>query len=514
MEKSVYKYKIKNSRTFKSLRNITFGIGSQIIVIIMGFITRAFFLEYLNESYLGINSLFTEMLSMLSLADLGINTVMVYSLYEPLAQHDEKKITALISFYKIIYRAIAAVIAIAGIVFIPFLNCVVKLDETISFLYIYYFLFLLRTVGSYLFVYKVSILTADQNNYIVNYITSSVNIFTTILQIATLILTHSYLLYLILNVISIWVINFLCAKKAVKIYPFITSSETLPLEEKRKIFQNIRSGFLYKISSIMLNSTDNIIISTILGTVVVGYYSNYGLVINKFSAIINIAFTSITSSIGNLIATENSQKRYQIFSIIQTLSFFIGGISCVCIFILVDEFISLWIGKNYILGKDVLIACMINFYLSITLQPLWAFREATGLYQKTKNIMLCTAGLNIVLSIFMAYWFGLAGVILASAISRLLTYFWYEPILLFAQYFNQKVQKYFIKHLYNVVIIIFIIFFETKIINDISCGTWLNFISRCVLIFSITLLAFIAAYCWKKDFRIVINYMLDWLKKV
>lgn len=240
-----------------------------------------------------------------------------------------------------------------------------NLDETISFLYIYYFLFLLRTVGSYLFVYKVSILTADQNNYIVNYITGSVNIFTTILQIVTLILTHSYLLYLILNVISIWVINFFCVKKAVKIYPFISSSETLLLKEKQKIFQNIKSGFLYKISSIMLNSTDNIIISTILGTVVVGYYSNYGLVINKFSTIINIAFTSITSSIGNLIATENSQKRYQIFSIMQTLSFFIGGISCVCIFILMDELISLWIGKNYILGKDVLIACMMNFYLSI-----------------------------------------------------------------------------------------------------------------------------------------------------
>lgn len=157
----------------------------------------------------------------------------------------------------------------------------------------------------------------------------------------------------------------MCVKKAVKIYPFISSSETLLLKEKQKIFQNIKSGFLYKISSIMLNSTDNIIISTILGTVVVGYYSNYGLVINKFSTIINIAFTSITSSIGNLIATENSQKRYQIFSIMQTLSFFIGGISCVCIFILMDELISLWIGKNYILGKDVLIACMMNFYLSI-----------------------------------------------------------------------------------------------------------------------------------------------------
>ena len=377
---------MKSGRTLNSLRNIIFGVMNQFIIIILGFISRAFFLKYLDETYLGINSLFTEVLSVLSLADLGINTVMVYSFYKPLAESDIKKLTALLTFFKSIYRAIAIVVTILGILILPFLNYIIKLDEAIRLLNIYYIIFLSKTVLSYMFVYRASILNADQKGYILNYVTSCVNIVTTFLQITVLVYFKSYLLFLLLNVLSILANNCICAKKAEKIYPFIKSKEKLSLNEKAEIFLNIKSGFLYKLSSVLINSTDNILISAMLGTATVGYYSNYGLVINKLSTIINIIFSSMVSSIGNLMVTESREKKYQIFSIMQMLSFWGGGITCVCVFMMMDDLILLWIGEKYILNMGVLSACVVNFYLSIVLQPLWTYREATGLYQQTKNV--------------------------------------------------------------------------------------------------------------------------------
>lgn len=503
---------MKSGRTLNSLRNIIFGVMNQFIIIILGFISRAFFLKYLDETYLGINSLFTEVLSVLSLADLGINTVMVYSFYKPLAESDIKKLTALLTFFKSIYRAIAIVVTILGILILPFLNYIIKLDEAIRLLNIYYIIFLSKTVLSYMFVYRASILNADQKGYILNYVTSCVNIITTFLQITVLVYFKSYLLFLLLNVLSILANNCICAKKAEKIYPFIKSKEKLSLNEKAEIFLNIKSGFLYKLSSVLINSTDNILISAMLGTATVGYYSNYGLVINKLSTIINIIFSSMVSSIGNLMVTESREKKYQIFSIMQMLSFWGGGITCVCVFMMMDDLILLWIGEKYILNMGVLSACVVNFYLSIVLQPLWTYREATGLYQQTKNVMLCTAGLNIILSIFLGQFIGLSGIIFASALSRLFTYCWYEPLLLFKQYFHQCVSNYFFRHIYNIVIILIIIIIEHKITNKIICKTWIVFIGKSGLVLLMTFIFFMTAYFWRNDFKVVLCYIRDRLK--
>ncbi|WP_144555426.1 lipopolysaccharide biosynthesis protein [Bacillus sp. X1(2014)] len=497
-----------NSRTSKSMRNITFGVLNQVIIMILGFVSRVIFLKFLNENYLGVNSLFTEILSILSLADLGMSTVMVYSFFEPLAKHDENKIRSLLTFYKKIYNVIAAVVAGIGIALLPFLHLIVNLESDIKFLYGYYLLFLLKTVLSYLFVYKVSILNADQNNYIVSRIASSVKIGTTIAQIIVLYITKSYLLYLILDVASTWVNNVWCAKKADKLYPFIKVKSDLSEKEKKSIVDNIKSGFLYKFSSVLLNSTDNTIISMLLGTVVVGYFSNYGLVISRLSVFINTIFASLNGSIGNLIATEQQDKRYEIFSILQVFSFFLSSVSGICVYMMMNDFVFLWIGEKYILNKDVLIACMLNFYLSVVLQPLWSYRDATGLYRKTKYVMLCTAIINIVLSILLGSYIGLSGVIFASVISRLITYFWYEPILLFKNYFGISSARYFFKHAYNIILVMCILLFESLNVGKIASNNWGQFFLKAAAILFVTVVIFLLANCWQKDFKRTVSFVI------
>lgn len=441
-------------RTYKSARNALFGVGNQAIQILLGFVSRVVFLWALNESYLGINSLFTEVLSMLSLVDLGMGTVMVYSLYKPLAEKNEERLKDLMSFYQIVYRIIAVAVSIIGIVITPFLRFIVNMDSNINGLYCYYYLFLSKTVISYLFVYKTAILNADQNNYLVSKIQSVVRIFVTIVQMMLLCLTKSYFVYLLFDIAVVFLQNFLCARKAENLYPFLKSKGRIEKDEKREIFYNIRSGFIYKVSSVLLSSTDNTIISIMFGTVLVGYYSNYGMIINKLALLLTTMFGTLSGSIGNLIATESCKKRYEVFSMIQAMAFMISGVSTICLFSLIQDFIALWIGEKFVLGVDVLIACLLNYYLNIVMQPLWVYRDSTGLYRKTKYVMIFTAGINLFLSIVMGRVLGLAGVIFASAFSRLLTYFWYEPIILFDEYFNEKPWAYFAKQFYNALAVI------------------------------------------------------------
>ena len=247
-------------------------------------------------------------------------------------------------------------------------------------------------------------------------------------------------MYLVIAVGFTFFTNFVSSHKAEKLYPFIKEKIVLEESEKKAIFSTLRSVFVYKFSTVLLNATDNTIISIILGTTVVGYYSNYFMISNKTVQIVALLFTSLTASIGNIIVKEKSEKRYEIFFIEQTISYIVSGIVVSCFVVLVNDLVGVWLGKEFQLSIGVVLVIGLNLYLSIVLQPLWSYREATGLYVKTKWIMLYAAIINIILSILLGLKIGLAGILLASAIARLATYVWYEPMVLFREYlrFQQK----------------------------------------------------------------------------
>lgn len=226
-------------------------------------------------------------------------------------------------------------------------------------------------------------------------------------------------------------------------YILFEGEECLRKRGKKQIFNNLKSVFIYKISGSLLNSIDNIVISMCISTVAVGLYSNYFTVTSSLTSFITILFTSLTASVGNLIVKESAEQRYQVFQLSQRISFWLSGFVTVCTFLLIPDFIQLWLGKSFDLGYAMSAAVALNLFFSTSMQPIWIFREATGLYRRTKYIMFVAAGINLVLSVLFAYKLGIPGVIFATILSRIVTYFWYEPKILFKEFFNQKVVGYY-----------------------------------------------------------------------
>lgn len=333
-----------NSRTLNSIKNLFSGMGNKLISLILVFISRKIFITYIGIEYLGISSLFSNILSILSLADLGFGIAMGYSLYRPLAENNCEEISALIHIYKKIYNIVAAVIFVIGLSLIPFLNDIVHLDHDIRHLEIYYILFLLQTTVSYLFVYKATIITADQKNHIVNNVALITNIIKTLLQILLVIMTKNYTVYLIIQLIFVLVNNIWISRKADEIYPFIKTKSRIKGEYKKEIYNNFKSVFLYKISGTFMNSIDSICISSICGTVILAYYTNYLIISTNISVIISIVFGSFTAGIGNLIVNGSYERRYEVFREIQVISYYLSSVTLIGFLFLAQDFIKLWLG--------------------------------------------------------------------------------------------------------------------------------------------------------------------------
>ena len=480
-------------RTKKAALNIGFNISYQIITLVLGFVSRKVFLYYLSVEYLGLNGLFSDVLGMLSLFDLGLNSAMVFSLYKPLAEKDSKTISALIRFYGKIYNIIAACVFVVGILIIPFLKYIVSLDTEISYIP-YYLLALLNVVVSYLFVYKTSILTADQKNYVIVRYTMITTIIRVSCQIIVLMLFKSFTMYLCVSVGINIINNLIAAKKASTLYPYINNGEELPQEKKSYIFKNVGSAFVFKLSNVLMNTTDNVIISSIIGTVAVGLYSNYFMVFQKINAIFSLFFTSLVASVGNLLVSESAKKKYAVFEVEQTFGFMISCIIVPCFFNLINDLISVWLGNDYLLGLDSQIAITLNLYLSCILQPLWTYREASGLYRKTKWAIVVAAILNIILSIIGGFIFGISGVLFASAASRLLTYFWYEPRVLFKEYFNISCKNYFLQILKNSIILVVIILVTYCSLKFLEVSNWGTLIIKSIICFVFCLIITLLSY--------------------
>ncbi len=488
---------MSDSRSKKSAKNMLYGFMYQGVTLILSFFSRRVFIDSLGTEYLGLNGIFTDVLKLLSMADLGFSLAMSYSFYKPLADGDHDKIASLIAFYKKVYNIIAVTVTILGLGAVPFLRYIVNTDREIPNLEIYYLFSLASIILSYLFVYKTTILTADQKNYRITKVSTVTSFIKTILEIITLILFKNYILYLAIALIMQFINNFYASHVAVKEFPYIKDTKKakpLSKEDQAGIFTSLRSVFLYKLSMMLFNFTDNILISMITGTIMVGFYSNYLMLSTKLLLIEQIIFSSMTASVGNLMVKEKEEKRLEIFNSMQSISYIFCGIITSGFALMSSDVVRVWLGSDFELPVIVVIAISINTYFSCILQPLWIYSDATGIYRKTKYIMLTGAVLNVVLSIILGKQIGLAGIIFASAISRVLTYFWYEPKLLFREYFGTSAKGYFFGLVKNFLLLIAlsggIYYFSSKFIPT----NWFEIILKMVVIGSISTAVFLLAY--------------------
>lgn len=490
-----------DTRSVKSSRNLISNFVQKTFSLVLTFISRTVFIYVFGVELLGINGLFTNILSLLSLADLGFSTAMSYSYYKPIAEHDYLKIAALNRFYKKVYLVIAVGITVIGIALIPFLEDIINLPGEVEHLYIYYLLTLASTVVSYLFVYKTTVLYANQQGYVVAKYNMIVNALSLIIQIICMLLFKNYILYLVITVFFNLINNLYISRVADKRFPFLKQKAQISSKDKKDIFSNLGSVFLYKVSSTLMNSTTNIIISKLVGTITVGYYSNYLTVINMISGYVSMSFTSLTASIGNLIVKDSKEKQFQIFKEIQIISAWFCIVISSCVYALINDFITVWIGEEFLLDKYTVLAIGINFFLTCILNPIWIFREAAGIYRKTKYIMLICAGLNVGIAIVMGHYWGLFGILLAGPISKLLTYIWYEPIVLFKEFFNHSPAYFFGSSLFITAVTVAVSALLHYLQSVIPVSGIIGFIVKGVCCFVTANLIYLAIYFRNKKFR-------------
>ena len=296
-------------------------------------------------------------------------------------------------------------------------------------------------------------------------------------------------------------------------YPFIQQDVALSKENKKEIFLNIKSLIFYKIGGVVFANSDNILISVILGVVMVGIYTNYLTLINAVNNVITIVFTAVSFSVGNLIAKESKKQQYAVFQKLNFFSIFLFGIATVCFVVLLNDFVYLWIGNDFLLNMNVVVVVAINFYMQGILRPIWVYRDSAGLFKQVQFLPLVTSALNIIFSIILGLKFGLFGILGATVIARLLSNFWYEPYILTKHYFKNGFMDYMKKLLKNIIIIFLCSIIFAYINSFVFSYSWISMIFMAVITFVGTLIIFVLFYRKEDEFLFFKSLLFEIIKK-
>ncbi|MBO4979325.1 MAG: hypothetical protein J6D16_02845, partial [Clostridia bacterium] len=427
------------SRTQNSARNLILGTAMYVFTQLVSFVSRTVFIKLLGDQYLGISGLYSNILALLALADLGVTTAFTFSLYKPLADKDYDRLASLLGFFRKLFVLIAAVVFAVGIGFVPFLKLVIK-DSTLEYgkLQLYFALSVVNTACSYLSVYKSAVFRADQKVYVINEVSAITNLLLHVFQIALLYITRNYISYLLVAIAITLLNNLILTVLSNRAYPQIFSQKPKPLdkEERKSIFGNLKSLIVYRISAAIMNSTSNILISVLLGTVVVGYYSNYSMIVVMITAMVGILCNALLASIGNLGTTAEPGRRGELFHAILLLFYGVGAFCSACFISIFNDFILLWLkDSTYLLSESDVYLIVFTFFITCISNPIWMFRESFGLFKKAKYVMSVAAVLNVLFAVVGGKLLGVGGIIAATGVARLLTMFWYEPRYLYKDSF-------------------------------------------------------------------------------
>ena len=471
------------SRTKNSMKNLITAVLGQGLGFVISFIARFFFIRTLGKEYLGLNGLFTNILSILSLAELGVGEAITYSLYKPLAEGDTKKCIALMQVFRKIYTIIGFGILIIGLTLIPFLPLMIKDMPDIPDITLIYMLYVANASVSYFLSYKRNLISADQKRYITTFIRYASHVVFTFVQIIYLIIFKDFIGYLIIMIIATIADNIAVSIKADKMYPYLKNKKRIPLnkESKTEIFKNTKALMMHKIGGVLVNSTDNVILSTFVSLNAVGIYSNYFFITNALNSITQHVFNSFTASVGNMFVLDNKEKQYSIFKDIYFLDFWIFCFVCTSLLCLFNPFIELWVGSDFLFPFEVVCIIVVNFYMLGMKKSVFTFREASGLFYKDRWKAIVEAIVNLVSSLILANYLGTFGVFLGTFISAVTVCLWVEPLVLYKYGFDVKLREYFIlyaRYLFITIISCSLTYYLCTLINF---GRVLSFVLKALL---------------------------------
>lgn len=430
-------------RTKKTFINTVVSFTSHLIVILLGFLSRRILIYSVGVEYLGINGLMTNILTVFSLAESGIGVAIGYALYKPLAENNVEQIKSLMRFFKYTYRVLAIGTAVIGMAFYPMLPFFLK-DNTAPDAHIVYLMFLFSAVVSYLWVYKTTLNSSDQNKYLYTIANTITQIVVLVLKVLILYFTQNYILYLSIDIGTTVVKNLIFCHIVDKRYPYLKDKNVQKLDPviRRGLFKNIKALFLGKVGFIISECSDNLVISSIVSVTAVGMYSNYTTLISSVSGFVTTFSSGVTASMGNLIASDTKERSYEVHKRIDFINYWLYTFSAICLLCLIEPFVALWLGKGFVLTKGVLILAVVLYYLKGINSGIDIAKNAAGLYYPDRFVPMMEALLNMGISIVMAKRYGIAGVLLGTLISFLAFSFWTKPFFVYRDVFGIPFIKY------------------------------------------------------------------------
>ncbi len=446
------------TRTENSIINTALSTGTYLLNTVIAFVTRMIFVRVLSDSYLGLNSLFSNIFSVLSIVELGVGNSIIYYLYKPIHEKNEKEAAAIMRLAKKIYIALGIFVAISGLVVAIFLNKITgdtgNITENIHIMYIIY---LTGVVSGYFFSYKTLILTANQRVYAVNGLNSLVIAVQNVVQIILLLVFKSYFLYIIVIVLGTLVYNLLINLIANKRYPYIKKYKNEKPQgfSTKELLTSFKGLIIYKFSDICVNNTDSIMISVFRGLSQTGMATNYSLFVTTLNALLGQVIKSITPSIGDMNVEKSKEEQHAFFNSIYLLNFWIFSWAAIGLAFVSSDMVSLLYGSKYVMDFKVPLILAISFFVAGLQNPIVIYKETRGIFTKGQYILLFTAVLNILGDIILGKYLGILGIFLATIIARLCTVSWYEPYIIFKNAFGKRPFGYYFKFLMSFVILFF-----------------------------------------------------------
>ena len=514
----------KQSKVQKSFFNVITGIFGQGLSYVLSFVIRTVFIKTLGELYLGLNGLFTNILSVLNLAELGLGTAIVIELYKTVATDNQEKSKQYLQLYKRAYWVIGSLILVAGLILTPFLHLLIKDHQSLELINyrLVFILYLINTVFSYFFYAdRQCVLGADQAEYKGRIITYVFKFVEMILQCITLFVFKNIYVYLIIPIVLTCVSTLLKGILIGKWYPFVKEKPQgkLSREETKETWKNVGSVALYKVSGVVINSTDNILLSSYISIILTGLYSNYLIILAAIKTMLGKCFTAFTASLGHLNVEEgdNVEHKYFIFKTISFLNFWFYGFCSVCLLVLFKPFVTFWIGAEYVFDNLTEIVIVANFLVFGLQETMGVHRAAYGLFQKGKWRPLFTVILNIALSILfikiLPAEYGVVAVLLGTILSNLLVAWWFDAYIVHKHAFKKSPKRFYVEYwlrMAYVAVFCVAIKWICSFINVSPVANFFIYAGICVLVFNFV---FILLFCKTEEFKYFIQAIKRLIKR-
>ena len=477
----------------------------QIVIIVIGFILRTVFIKILGDEYLGLNGLFSNILTMLSLAELGIGTAIVFSLYKPIAEKDQEQMIALMNFYRKFYRAVGCFVLVAGSALTPLLPYFIKDMPDISHIYFIYLMYVVNTGISYFYSYKAAFINANQENFLVSLNHGICYTVMVGIQIGVLVITRNFIAYYSIQIVMTLAENLIITYIADKRYPFLRKKEKYKIASStaRQIKNNTLAMIGHNVGTIMMGSTDNLIISKFVGIVEVGLYSNYLLLINSVNTVLAQAFTAITSSVGNLLILGEKEQKENTFYMVFFANFWLYGFSAIALLCLSNPFLELCFGKEFLYGMPIVVVLAAKFYCTGIRLAANTFKTAAGLYMQDVYKPYVEVVLNLVISLILVKYYGILGVFLGTLITTLLVATWIEPLVLFKYEFRKRPCKYFAKYIWYGAITVGNAFVTYQMCEMVRTDGIMGFLLKMILVVIVPNAIILLLSFWTKEFRLL-----------